>query len=115
MKLLGVTEENVTKIKISENVQFIINWKTSTHVILSTTKKMHILGESLLYPLSIIIIKFEEESFLREGILLSLALRCPFLICKFNHDGFISNHNFSSNFIIHIVALKMDGLQKAFG
>ena len=25
MKLPGVTEENVTKIKISENVQFIIN------------------------------------------------------------------------------------------
>ena len=60
MKLLGVTEENVTKIKISENVQFIINCKTTTHVIFSTTKKMHILGEILLYPLSIIIIKFEE-------------------------------------------------------
>ena len=68
-----------------------------------------------MYSPSIIIIEFEEESFLRESILLLLALTCLFLICKFNHDGFISNHNFSSNFMVHIVALKMDGLQKAFG
>ena len=68
-----------------------------------------------MYLFSIIIAEFEEESLHRERILLSLLLTCCFLICKFNHDGFISNHNFISNFMVHIVALKMDGLQKADG
>ena len=36
------------------------------------------------------------------------------LICKFDHGDFDSFDVFSSNFIIDIVALKMDWFRKAF-